>query len=74
MKPSEFELFFYSVLNLKSCDNKTANKCKNCNIAKEFLVFKLLTITISNFNRTNYELESRLCQNFTALSLIISEK
>ena len=70
IKPSELKNFN----SVESYDEKTVENCRNSYIAKNCIVSKLLKILVPNFNNTNLKIEARLCQNFTYLSLILSEK
>ena len=60
--------------SVESYDEKTAKNHRICYVAEKLMVSKLLKISISNFNSTNWRLEWRFCQNVTSLCLILSEK
>ena len=70
MKLPELKIYF----SVESYDEKTVENCRNSYIAKNCIVSKLLKTLVPNFNNTNWKTEARLCQNFTYLSLILSEK
>ena len=70
MKPSEFNIF----ISVESFDEKTTENDRNCYDTEKHIVSKLSKISIPNLCIINFKLKSRLCQNFTPLSLILSEK
>ena len=70
MKPSEFKIS----LLVESYDEKTAENVWNCYDSKKSIVSKPSKISITNFDSTIWRPESKLYQNLTTLSLIISEK
>ena len=53
---------------------KLLKNCQNCYDEERCMVLKLSKILFPNGNSTNGRLESRLCQNFTSLSLIFLDK
>ena len=66
MKPSELKIF----ISVENFDDKTAEYYRNCYVAKNRIVSKLLKISIPNTNSTNWRLDWSLCQNLTSLSLM----
>ena len=56
VKPSEFKV----LISVERYDEKTAENYRNCYVAEKRIVFKLLKISIPNFNSTNWTLEWRL--------------
>ena len=70
MKQSESKIY----LSVESYDEKVAENYWNCYVAEKFIVSKLLKKLFLNFESTNWRLEWRLCQHFTSLPFILSEK
>ena len=70
MKSSEFEIS-HSIEFYKR--RKTAKNWWNFYYVEKRIISKLWKISISNFNCKISRSDSRLCQNFTYLSVILSE-
>ena len=49
MKPSELKIY----ISIESYDEKTVENYRNCYFAENPIVFKLLKLSIPNFNSTN---------------------
>ena len=69
MKPSEYKIS----IQVESYDEKTAENCRNGYVAAERIVSKLQEILIPNLIAQIKDLIQDFCQNFTSLSLMLSE-
>ena len=67
MEPSEFKIS----ISVESYDEKAAENYRNYYVAAKRILSKLSKILILNFNITILRLESKLCENFTSLPLIL---
>ena len=53
MRPSEFKIS----ISVESYDEKTAENYRNCYLAEMLIVFKLMKLSIPNFDSTNWKAE-----------------
>ena len=70
MKSSESEISFQSKVMIK----KAAENCRDSYVDEKRVVSNQENITIPKFDKTNWWLESISCQNFTTISIILSDK